>query len=286
MRSGLNGEHKPRKLYLAVQNPGSSQRQSSKVFGNCMEWAGGIRLPVSLRTQSPPWIHSFKELDMETNLYDNCQTTSAPQKTKAPSRKRSLVWLVIGLILLSAIPLAAGAFRLNQLASGAEITPANARFFASPLPVVLHIVGAGVYALFGAFQFVSRLWRRGTGWHRNVGRWLLVPCGLIVGLSGLWMTLFYPRPEDASDLLFVLRLLFGSGMVLSIVLGFIAIRRGDMIRHRAWMTRAYAIGLGAGTQVLTGMVGELVFGPPSELGNALLMGAGWVINLAIAEWTI
>ena len=65
------------------------------------------------------------------------QTTSAPQKTKAPSRKRSWVWLVIGLILLSAIPLAGGAFRLNQLASGAEITPDNARFFASPLPVVL-----------------------------------------------------------------------------------------------------------------------------------------------------
>jgi hypothetical protein len=76
-------------------------------------------------------------------------------------------------ILLSAIPLIFGAVRLNELANGAEITPANARFFASPLPVVLHIVGAGVYALLGAFQFVSRLWRRGTGWHRWVGRLLL-----------------------------------------------------------------------------------------------------------------
>jgi hypothetical protein len=99
------------------------------------------------------------------------------------------------------------------------------------------------------------------------------------------MTLFYPYPA-ASDLLFVFRLVFGSGMVFSIVYGFIAIRRGDMIRHRAWMTRGYAIGLGAATQMLTGMVGELAFGPPSELGNALLMGAGWVINLAIAEWVL
>ena len=71
-----------------------------------------------------------------------------------------------------------------------------------------------------------------------------------------------------------------------IVLGFIAIRRGDMIRHRAWMTRAYAIGLGAGTQVLTGLVGELTIGTPNELENALLMGAGWMINVAVAEWSI
>ena len=100
------------------------------------------------------------------------------------------------------------------------------------------------------------------------------------------MTLFYPRPDGASDLLYTFRLLFGSGMVLSIVLGYIAIRRRDIIQHRAWMVRAYAIGLGAGTQVLTGMVGELVLGPPNELENALLMGAAWFINLAVAEWII
>ena len=227
---------------------------------------------------------------MKANVYDKGQAPTGTQKTKAPSKKRSWVWLVIGLILLSAIPLAGGALRLSQLSSGAEITPDNARFFASPLPVVLHIVGAGVYALLGAFQFVSRLWRRGTGWHRWVGRLLLVPCGLIVGLSGVWMTLFYPGTNSTDGagamLLYALRLLFGLGMVFSILYGFIAIRRGDMIRHRAWMTRAYAIGLGAGTQVLTLAAGEMIGGPPNELNHALLMGAGWMINVAVAEWAI
>lgn len=220
---------------------------------------------------------------METNLYNKKQTTSV---TRMARRKNSVFWLVTGLVLLSAIPVVMGALRLNELASGAEITPANARFFASPVPVVLHIVGSAIYALLGAFQFVSRLWRRGTGWHRIVGRVLLVPCGLIVGLSGIWMTLFYPRPEGASDLLFVLRLLFGSGMVLSILLGFIEIRHGNILAHRAWMTRAYAIGLGAGTQVLTGMIGAMAFGTPSEFENALMMGAAWVINVTVAEWAI
>jgi uncharacterized membrane protein len=221
---------------------------------------------------------------MEANVYNNGRS-GVSQKTKSKTRKSKAVWLVLGLILLSGIPLIFGALRLNELANGAEITPANARFFASPLPVVLHIVGAGVYAILGAFQFVSRLWRRGTSWHRWAGR-LLVPCGLVVGLSGLWMTLFYPRPDGASDLLYVLRLIFGSGMVLSIILGFIEIRRRNIVQHRAWMTRAYAIGLGAGTQVLTGMVGALIFDTPNELENALLMGAAWVINLAVAEWSI
>ncbi len=52
------------------------------------------------------------------------------------------------------------------------------------------------------------------------------------------------------------------------------------------MMRGYAIGLGAATQKLTLMAGEVIAGPPSELSRALLMGAGWVINLAVAEWAI
>ena len=75
-------------------------------------------------------------------------------------------------------------------------------------------------------------------------------------------------------------------MVISIVLGFTAIRRRDVRGHRAWMMRGYALGLGAGTQALTLLAGELIAGPPSELSRALLMGAAWVINLAVAEWII
>ena len=205
---------------------------------------------------------------------------------KVPARKTQTPWWVpIGLILLSVIPLTFGAIRLSQLINGAEITPANARFFASPSPVVIHIISSAVYALLGAFQFVGRLWQRGSKWHRWVGRFL-VPVGLLVGLSGLWMTVFYPRPEGASNLLYAFRLLFGTGMVLSIIIGYFAILRKDVSQHQAWMIRAYAIGLGAGTQVFTGMVGALIFGTPNEFQNALLMGAAWVINLAVAEWII
>lgn len=233
---------------------------------------------------------------MKANVYDTGQALElpqpnetgkpAPRKAKAPARRRSAGWLgIAGLLLLSAIPITAGAFRLNQLASGAEITPANARFFAMPLPVIVHILGASLFAVLGAFQFSTALLRRWRGWHRVTGRLVLI-CGLLVGFSGLWMTLFYSHPVGDGVFLSALRLLFGSGMIVSLILAYTAIRRRDVIGHRAWMMRGYAIGLAAGTQTLTLMAGGLIAGPPTELSRALLMGAAWVINLAVAEWVI
>jgi uncharacterized membrane protein len=202
------------------------------------------------------------------------------------TKTRSTGWLVAaGLILLSVIPLAGGAFRLSELAGGAPITPSNARFFASPIPVELHILTGGVFALLGALQFAAGFRRRWPAWHRAAGRIVLV-CGLLVGLMGLWMTLFYARQPGTGDLLYAIRLIFGSAMIGSLVLGFAAIRRGDIKEHRAWMARGFAIGLGAGTQALTQMLGSFVIPTPTEFSITFLMGAGWVINLAVAEWAI
>ncbi|MFI2651782.1 DUF2306 domain-containing protein [Micromonospora fulviviridis] len=195
-------------------------------------------------------------------------------------------WLVpAGLILLSAVPVIAGAARTAELTGGATVTPDNARFFASPVPVLVHIVGASLYCLLGAFQFAPSFRRRRPGWHRIAGR-VLIPCGLAAALSGLWMTLFYPRPPIDHVLVTPMRLVFGAAMFCCIVLGFAAIRRRDIARHRAWMARGYAIGLGAGTQVLTHLPWMLLAGQPDGVGRALLMLAGWVINLAVVEWAL
>jgi hypothetical protein len=51
------------------------------------------------------------------------------------------------------------------------------------------------------------------------------------------------------------------------------------------MTRAYALALGAGTQTITQGFGIALFGR-SVLVNDLALGAGWAINLAIAELVI
>jgi len=223
---------------------------------------------------------------MEANVYDKSRDPDTRRKTKTPARRRSGEWLVIiGLLLLSFIPIASGMHRLNQLGGGAQITSENARFFASPLPVTVHIVGATMFAILGAFQFAASFRRRWPVWHRWAGR-LLVVCGLLVGFSGMWMVLFYTHPVGDGLFLSAQRLVFGSAMIVSIVLAYVAIRRGNVKQHRAWMMRGYAIGMGAGTQALVLMAGEMISGKPDELSRALLMGLAWVINLAVAEWII
>lgn len=212
-------------------------------------------------------------------------TASIPTLISRRTSRPGAQWLVpTGLILLSLIPMIAGGIRLTELSSGAAITPQNARFFASPIPVVTHIVSVTVYCLLGAFQFVPSL-RRGKrrGWHRVSGR-ILVPAGLLAALSGLWMSAFYPLPDGDTDV--PVRLFFGTVMLVSIVLGHVAIRGRDFVRHSAWMTRGYAIGLGAGSQAVVILLWILIAGPTDEVTRAVLMGAAWVINLAIAEIVI
>jgi hypothetical protein len=197
-------------------------------------------------------------------------------------------WLVpAGLILLSLVPVIAGASRLTNM-TGGQITPDNARFFDSPIPVLIHIPAVTVYLLLGAFQFVPSLRQGKRGrlsWHRIAGR-ILVPAGLLAALSGLWMAVFYDLPSHDGPLLLVLRLVFGSAMVVFIVLGFIAVRRRNYIRHSEWMSRAYAIGIAQGTIVVITIPWILLIGPVDELTRALQIGASWVISLAVAEYFI
>ena len=75
-------------------------------------------------------------------------------------------------------------------------------------------------------------------------------------------------------------------MGVSLVLGYAAIRRGEVETHQGWMRRAYALGQGAGTQALTQLPLVLLLGPLDDLPKALAMGAAWCINLGVAEWLI
>ncbi|GIF76869.1 DUF2306 domain-containing protein [Asanoa siamensis] len=190
---------------------------------------------------------------------------------------------ILALVALSLVPVIAGSLRLIEFAGGPRLLPDNPRVDASPLPVVPHIVAAAVYAFLGAAQFSARLRRRRIGWHRVAGR-VLVGTGLVVAGTGLWMTLFYPG-APGGDLLWGIRLVVSSAMGAFLVLGFAAIRRRDFAAHRAWMIRAYALAVGAGTQVLTQGIGEPLFGT-GDLSTALCVGAGWVVNAIVAEWLV
>ncbi len=195
-------------------------------------------------------------------------------------------WVIpAALLALAFIPVVAGGVRLTLLAAGGPVTPENVRFVSAPIPVIVHIIGATLYAVLGAFQFAAGFRRQHPGWHRAAGR-VLVVAGLAAALSGLWMTLFYAIAPADDWLLRSFRLMAATGMAAALVLGYFAIRRRDVGTHQDWMRRAYAIGLGAGTQALTQLPALLLFGPPDHLRLALMMGAAWGINLAVAEGLI
>jgi uncharacterized membrane protein len=207
----------------------------------------------------------------------------APGGGRRSARPPGRPWLlVVGLIMLGLVPVLARL--LVELAGGPEVTPGEARPVGGPAPAIVHVVSGTVFVVLGAFQLPAAFrWRR-RAWHRRAGR-LLVLLGLTAASSALWLTLAAPGTDDSGALLRLIRLTFAAAMAASIVLGFTAIRRRDIARHRAWMIRAYAIGLGAGTQVFTLGFGGAVFGT-GEASTALLNGAGWVVNLAVAQWAI
>jgi len=76
-------------------------------------------------------------------------------------------------------------------------------------------------------------------------------------------------------------------MALSIALAVRAIMRRRFAEHGAWMMRAYALGMGAGTQVLTHLPWIVATGTlPTGYIRDTAMAAGWLINLLFVEWLL
>lgn len=196
--------------------------------------------------------------------------------------KRDFI-IVSLLMLLAAVPLVAGGVRIFSMITGAEILDGGARFAASPAPVVTHIVGATLFALLGALQFSTGLRTKHPQWHRMAGR-VAALAGVAVALSGLWMTLFYPL--GTHELLHWVRLAVSMAMALFIWLSIYAILNKHVVAHRNWMIRAYALGMGAGTQVLVFIPLYMIAGETSTFVDALAMSSAWLINIVVAEWVI
>ncbi len=219
-----------------------------------------------------------------------------PPKIKKPTTKKSSAsayslpaeWLIpTGLIFLSLVPAVGGSVRLAELGSGTEFMfmPDSGRIASAPVPVVIHIISVLIYSILGAFQFAPGFRRRHRRWHQSAGR-ILIPSGLVAALSGLWMTQFSPLPWYDIGPLYWVRLVVGLAMAVSILLGTLAIRQRKFAQHGAWMIRAYALGVGAGTQVFVLLPWAFFPSIHSELTRAILMATAWIINLAVAEWVI
>jgi hypothetical protein len=187
------------------------------------------------------------------------------------------------LLALSAVPLVAGGVRLAQLATG-TLDASAARFHQAPWPVLLHVFGATLFSVLGAFQ-LDPSWRaRALAWHRSAGA-VALASGLVVAASGTYMAMTYAIPEALQGpFLLATRLAVSGGMFVSLLLALRAMVERRYIAHGAWMLRAYALGLGAGTQVILFLPVELLLaGPVQGLPRDILMAAAWGLNLVVSE---
>jgi hypothetical protein len=100
------------------------------------------------------------------------------------------------------------------------------------------------------------------------------------------MTQFYPAYGFDGPALYWIRLIVGILLTAALWAATSAILKRDVPRHRIWMIRAYALAMGAGTQVITHLPWLLFPELQTELFRTIFMGAGWGINMVVAEWII
>lgn len=145
------------------------------------------------------------------------------------------------------------------------------------LAVVLHFAGGGLALALGAFQLNTNLRSRRLQLHRVMGRMYVVSV-LVGGVSGFRMAL-------ASQGGIVAHLGFGLLAVVwlfTTIRGFLRIRAGDDVEHRAWMIRSYSLTFAAVTLRMYIPL-SLVAGVPFEIAYPAISWLCWVPNLVVAE---
>lgn len=207
--------------------------------------------------------------------------------TQNKARNTKFIWLIaIFLLLLGSLPILTGSMQLitiNAGLSGAEVPADSVHYVNAPIPIVVHIITGIIFSILGPFQLTSSLGNRKMKYHRIAGS-IFVISGLITAITALWLNQYLPPVGGTSK--YLSNVFFGIGLIVSLLLALRAILHRNVMIHRAWMIRAYAIGLGVATQRLLLIPWFLIYGIPEGETLGLLIWICWLINLGVAEWAI
>ena len=191
--------------------------------------------------------------------------------------------LLLALAFCTFIPVMNGAVSVVQIPLG-TLPEDSLRLAAVPVSFFLHSLGGVLFGVLGPLQFVRALRRRFGTLHRLSGR-VFVLAGAGLALSGL--ALLLQVESIRTGFLDAARAIFSLALLAALVLGVAAARARDMPRHRAWMIRAYAIGMGTGTVALIMFPIYLITGkPPTGLASDIVVVGMWLLNIALAEWVV
>lgn len=163
-----------------------------------------------------------------------------------------------------------------------ELAHFDRRYAAHPFLTMLHVLPGAVFLMLAPLQFSSRVRSRHIQFHRWSGR-ILVLTSFVVVLPALYFGLVMPYggPGEARAIA-----LFGGLFLVAVARAFVAIRRGNVVRHREWMIRAFAIALGISTVRVVMIVFDIALTPvgfrPPEV-FVVSIWAGWAISLGAAE---
>lgn len=198
-------------------------------------------------------------------------------------------WLVpTCLFLLGSLPILTGAFSLISTAEGiaesANIADDFVTYVQNPWPIFAHIIAGSLFNILGPFQFMSGLRSKHPKLHRWTGR-MFILSGLVSAFSAVYMNQLFPQFGGQTK--YWSNLIFSVAVPVCLAIAVYAIvTERNIAKHRAFMMRAYAIGLGVATQRLILMPYFLMFGIPlGETLGALLIVC-WCINLAVVEWIL
>jgi uncharacterized membrane protein len=164
----------------------------------------------------------------------------------------------------------------------AELARFDARFAAHPLLTRAHVISGAIFLAFAPLQFWGQLRTRHRALHRWSGRVLI--CTVIVSaIPGLYFGLRVPFGGDSEALLVAL---VASFLLTALGRAYVAIRHGQVARHREWMLRAFAAALGIATTRVLGVVLDVAFAPlgmRAATGLVLDLWVGWALTIGAAE---
>lgn len=156
------------------------------------------------------------------------------------------------------------------------------RYIAHPVLAYVHI-GAGVIYLLGAALQVTKRFRvRHYAVHRRMGR-VVVTAGVV---SGVFALLFGVAHAWGGATEAAAALVFAPWFVFCLLAGFRAIRTGDMVQHRRWMIRAFAVGTGIGTiRLWVGLFIAVTLTPlPAHTTFGIAFWLALSMHVAAGEW--
>jgi uncharacterized membrane protein len=162
---------------------------------------------------------------------------------------------------------------------GAALHPdMRATFEAHRAGIYAHVFASAVALVLGPFQFSARLRATRPALHRWSGRLYLGIGVLVGGLAGLYMARYAFGGLAA-------RLGFGCLALAWLYTGFRAcqaIRAGNVVSHRRWVVRNFALTFAAVTLRLW-LPASVVSGVPFELAYPVVAWLCWVPNFLAAE---